>query len=313
VALAAFEGPEELLERVAVLEEHSSHPFARALREALPVPRRGYQVQEARDTAGSGVTGRVDNRHLVVGTAALVRQHVGEIGAPWEERVLDIARRGASPVLVAEEGRVTGLLSFEDPLRSDTRQAVGALRRLGLSVGILSGDHPDAVAQVARDLGVPADAAQGGLTPEAKLDRVEQLMRSGSPVAMVGDGVNDAGALAAARVGVAVRGGAELALAAADVFLTRAGLGPVVTLLRGSRATLRVVRRNLALSLGYNLAAAALALGGYIEPLLAAILMPLSSLTVVLSSVLARPFGRGTIGRRAPTAPALGTEASAWW
>jgi P-type E1-E2 ATPase len=127
------------------------------------------------------------------------------------------------------------------------------------------------------------------VSPEEKLDTVRRTACD-ETVAMVGDGVNDAAALAAATVGIGVHGGAEAALAAADVYLARPGLEPVVELLRGARRTLGVIRRNLAFSLAYNVVAVSFAITGHMSPLLAAILMPLSSMTVVLSSYRAKTF-----------------------
>ena len=131
---------------------------------------------------------------------------------------------------------------------------------------------------------------RGGMSPEEKLAAVREAGERG-PVVMVGDGVNDAAALAVAGVGIAVHGGAEASLAAADVYLSRAGLGPILSLLGASRRTMRVIRWNLAASLGYNALAASLAMAGIINPWIAAILMPASSLTVVAVSLKGRTFG----------------------
>lgn len=163
------------------------------------------------------------------------------------------------------------------------------LRRRGWTLRLLSGDASEVVRSVAGRLGLEADAWQGGISPEGKLAEIERAAEAG-PVVMVGDGVNDAAAMARATVGIAVRGGAETSLAAADVYLARPGLAPLDELISGSERTLRVIRRNIGFSLAYNLAGAALAIGGWINPLMAAVLMPASSLTVVLASWRSRTF-----------------------
>jgi Cu2+-exporting ATPase len=200
-----------------------------------------------------------------------------------------------SPVYVAIEGRVNGVGGIGDPLRSDAAGTVAALRSLGVRVRILSGDHEAVVARVARQLGIPAGDARGGLSPEAKREFLISLPASrdrNGAVVMVGDGANDAAALALADVGVAVHGGTGASIVAADVVFTREGVAPLLDLLLGARRMRRVVSRNLGFSLLYNVAASAMALLGFVGPLFAALLMPLSSLTVVLSSSLARTFGR---------------------
>lgn len=158
---------------------------------------------------------------------------------------------------------------------------------------MLSGDHPEVVRAVAGQLGLAADEAEGGASPERKLAVIEAAVAEG-PVLMVGDGVNDAAALSAATAGIAVHGGAEASLQAADVFMSEPGLGRVIALLRGARATLRTIRVNIIFSLLYNAVGASLAMAGLINPLIAAVLMPLSSLTVVTNSFRSRGFGRAT-------------------
>jgi Cu2+-exporting ATPase len=302
-----FGGTDALRDRVAALEAQSSHLIAKAMESSAPrsVIERMH-VADVREVAGAGILGTVDGHRIMVGHERFLAGEGVEVAVAWRERVDAAAARGETPVLVADDGSVVCLASFGDPLRGDTGQAVNALRRMGMSLGILSGDHPRVVRHVAEALGIDASEAFGGVSPEDKLARVEASMRAGNHVAMIGDGVNDAGALAAARVGIAVRGGAEVSLATADVFLTRPGLRPAVELIRGCRVTMRVVYRNLAISLVYNAVGATLALAGFIDPLAAAVLMPLSSLSVVLSSALSRPFPRRH--RREPPLQPLAAE-----
>ena len=292
VALTRFDGSPQLSEKVAAIEAHSSHPLAKAVLESRSSKVPMIEAIDVTDTAGGGVRGRVGGEAIAVGNAAYLATLGCSVPEVWRKQADDVARSDGSPVLVAVDGVVCGLMVFGDALREDAVESVASLRKLGLNLGILSGDHPGVVARVARQLGINADAAHGAVTPEGKLNRVEGLMQGGTAVAMVGDGVNDAGALAAARVGIAVRGGAEISLASADVFLTRGGLAPAVELFHGARKTLFVIHRGLAISMIYNLVGAGLALAGLIDPLAAAILMPVSSLSVVLSSMGSTPFSR---------------------
>jgi Cu2+-exporting ATPase len=150
----------------------------------------------------------------------------------------------------------------------------------------LSGDHPNCVASVARQLRIGDDMAMGDLSPESKLQTIRQSQGAAGPVVMVGDGVNDSAALAAADVGVAVRGGAETSLQAAPVFLADGSLGGLSDLMLASRRTVRLIYRTFAVSLAYNAVAVALAMAGMVHPLTAALIMPASSITV-LTMILA--------------------------
>jgi Cu2+-exporting ATPase len=288
LAVARWWGDERVKPLVAAVERHSAHPVARALA-AMVAEAEVPAAHEVREFTGAGAEGVVDGQRVLVASATHAVQTLGPLPEAAQAAVDGSAGDGLSPVVIAVEDRVVAVAAIGDPLRPDSEASVSAIRTTGWQVEILSGDHAEVVSGIAREVGLPPEAARGAAAPEDKLKAVRAAETAGT-VAMVGDGVNDAAALAAATVGIGVHGGAEAALAAADVYLARPGLEPMVELLRGSRRTLGVIRRNLVFSLAYNVVAVSFAITGHMSPLLAAILMPLSSMTVVLSSYRAKTF-----------------------
>ncbi|OGL14709.1 MAG: copper-translocating P-type ATPase [Candidatus Rokubacteria bacterium RIFCSPLOWO2_12_FULL_71_19] len=298
IALMHWWGEEAAKPLVAALEAHSSHPVARALAAALGAGIAGVGI-EVKETQGAGIEGWVAGRHVVVGAPDWVAIRARDLPEGMRERLRAARGGGLSPVLVAVDGRVVAVAALGDPLRPDARLAVERVKARGWQVGLLSGDDAAVVAAAAGQLRIGPGDSRGRISPEGKLGVVTEGLAEG-PVVMVGDGVNDAAALAAATVGVGVHGGAEAALAAADVYITRPGVGGVADLLDGAHRAMAVVRRNLLFSLLYNVVGVSLAMGGLLDPLVAAVLMPASSLTVIVSSYRARMF---------PRAP---EEAAAW-
>ena len=283
VTLLAWHGADWARPLVLALEGGSTHPIARGFQRAWPdVP--PARVDESEHVTGGGIAGTVGGRRVLVGSPRFVRARLGDAAVDAGPRLPDDAT--LTPVLVAVDGAVVAAAGLGDPVRADAHASVEALRGRGWTVGILSGDDPRVARAVGASLGLPADACVGGASPETKLAAVEAAKRDarGAPVVMVGDGVNDAAAIAAADVGVGVHGGAEACLATADVYLTTPGLASLVRLTEGAGRTLRVIRRNVTFSILYNLVGATLAVTGVLDPLIAAILMPLSSLTVVVAS-----------------------------
>jgi Cu2+-exporting ATPase len=258
---------------VAALEQASIHPVALALQTLAPTTAAAREIRHGH----GGIEGVVDGRSLAIGNERYVRQRA-RLASSMREAGQRLASRALSPVFVAVDGEVVATAGVGDPLREDAAAAVAELRARGFAVGILSGDHPDIVAAIGRELGVPTHMCHGGLDPEAKVTHVRATK---GPVVMVGDGVNDSAALAAASVGIATRDGAEASLEAAPVYLGRPGLRPLLELLDGSRATMAAIRRNFEASLLYNAFSVGLAAAGVLNPLIAAVLMPLSSLTVI--------------------------------
>lgn len=292
--IASWHGEGFVRELASALEAQSAHVVARAFTTSpfrpLYAVRSVTQVVEA---PGQGIAGVVDGHHVRVGNRGFI-ESAGTIMALRREQVaVSLVAEGFSPVFVSVDGQVAGVAGIGDTLRADAIATVAALQQRGLRVRILSGDHPDIVGRVAAQLGIAQDDAIGGLTPEGKRDIVAGLVtgvgRTGA-VMMVGDGVNDAAALALADVGIAVDGGLGATIIAADIVLTREGVAPLLDVLDGAHRLRSVIRRNLAFSLLYNIGASSLALAGLVGPLLAAVLMPVSSLTVVLSSALTRTF-----------------------
>ncbi len=284
LGLISWTGPAELQAAVVSLERHSSHPIARAFETAWadidPV-----EAEQVQPVMGGCLTGVVGGRLITIGSP----RYVLAVASDPQDLAGTLADH-LTPVLVAVDGVVACAAGFGDPVRAGARDAVKALEARGWRASILSGDVPSVVQAAAVAVGIPADRARGSATPEDKLVAVERRLADGQTVVMVGDGVNDAPAIGRASVGIGVRGGAEACLAAADVFLARPGLDPLVELVDGARRTMRVIRRNIGISIGYNLIGAALAVTGLINPLLAAIMMPVSSLTVILISWRSRTF-----------------------
>ncbi|MGE5359120.1 MAG: heavy metal translocating P-type ATPase, partial [Bacteroidales bacterium] len=305
-SVSRWQGEDLALQLARSLEAESAHTVARAFQRSFGRPMWLVPaVADVVEVPGHGIAGRIDGHDVRVGTRAHVEAEGASVGTELGAAADGFIADGLSPVFVALDGRVGGVAGIGDALRSDATRTVSLLRRRGVSVRILSGDHPDVVARVARELGLAAGDAIGGLTPEAKRDIVAGLAQDGGrqgSVVMVGDGVNDAAALALADVGIAVHGGAGATIVAADVVLTRDGVAPLVELVDGARRLRGVVRRNLGFSLAYNAAASTLAIAGLVSPLMAAVLMPVSSMTVVVSSAMTRTFAGPTRGSAPTTA-----------
>jgi P-type E1-E2 ATPase len=247
----------------------------------------------------------VAGRAVAVGNARLLAEQA--IALPPAQALTPPAASD-SVVYVAVDGLVLGRVTLNDPLRPDAAAAVEALRGMGLAVHLFSGDRPEAVAAAASRAGI-ADA-RGGMLPDEKLAAVSELQSQGRVVAMVGDGVNDAPALIQADLAIAVSSGSDLSLEAAQVLLMRPRLLGAVETIAIARRTLRAIRENLALSLGYNAIAVPLAMAGLVIPLFAAVAMSASSLLVVSNALRLRLY-RGPLGEPAPAAVPAPRDAAA--
>lgn len=285
LAVVSWRGDVDAAQLGTAVEAGSNHPIARALRTYAPSSLTAAQIEEE---LGRGIAGSVDGRQVVVGAPPWVRARAAShpIIEGW---IAELAERGETPIVVAVDGRAVAVAGLCDPVRGDARAALDRLAAFGWRVELLSGDDPRVVQRVGTGLGIAGDRCHGGVTPEGKVERVAIAKRLG-PVVMVGDGVNDAAAMAAATAGIAVSGAAEIAIETSDVYLRAQAIGDIAATVGGARATLATIHRNLRLSLFYNLTAGALAISGVIHPLIAALVMPLSSLTVLASSLRSRAF-----------------------
>lgn len=293
VTLKAWLGDELIIPGVMAVEQGIVHPLASSLVKSLEsrvssISTSPCKLQQYHP--GLGVEGSVDGHHLHIGSRAFMNRHHIAVDSSVEQTVSTWLHRGWTPIYIARDGKLVAQAALGDAVRDDAKSCIDALRQAGWQVGILSGDHRSIVQQVAGQLQIPTHLVHGEVSPERKLEIVRKSRSAFGTVVMVGDGVNDAAALADASVGVAVQGGAEVALQAAPVYLGTPGMATLVELMQGSRKTLHAIRRGLIVSLGYNLTAIGLAVAGCITPLVAAILMPISSLTVTILAASQRTF-----------------------
>jgi Cu+-exporting ATPase len=284
---AVVPGPEVLTEELVCLagaaEAGSSHPIARAItayaRERGAVP----EVAALHDRPGFGLVAEVDSRSVVVGRQELLEAE--GLTVPDELRSAYAAEqdRGRTPALVGWSGAAKGLVAVADTVKPTSAAAVRAFRAMGLRPVLLTGDHATAASTVAREIGI--DDVIAGVLPADKAAVIRERQAAGERVAMVGDGVNDAAALAQADLGIALGSGTDAAIAASDLTLVRGDLRRAADAIRLARATLRTIRSNLGWAFGYNVAAVPLAMAGYLNPMLASAAMALSSLFVVGNSL----------------------------
>ncbi|HCM9479739.1 TPA: copper-exporting P-type ATPase CopA [Enterobacter roggenkampii] len=275
---------EEALRLAAALEQGSSHPLARAILDkanasALP------QVSNFRTLRGLGVSGEAEGHALLLGNQALLNEN-GIDTAALENELKAQASQGATPVLLAVDGKAAALLAVRDPLRQDSVDALQRLHRAGYRLVMLTGDNPTTANAIAKEAGI--DEVIAGVLPDGKADAIKNLQRQGRQVAMVGDGINDAPALAQADVGIAMGGGSDVAIETAAITLMRHSLMGVADALAISKATLRNMKQNLLgafiyNSLGIPIAAGILwpLTGTLLNPVVAGAAMALSSITVV--------------------------------
>jgi Cu+-exporting ATPase len=275
--------PAELLKLAAAVERASEHPLAAAIVRAAEQQDRALPDASAfRATAGKGVEGEVEGHRVVLGTEAFLREHQVSLEG-HETRMQTLAHQVRSVLLMAVDGRLVALLAVADPIRPTTAEALRELRAEGLRVVMATGDGRAAAAAVAGVLGI--SEVHAGVLPSDKRAIIQELQRQGHVVAMAGDGINDAPALAQADVGLALGTGTDVAMDSAGLILVAGDLRAVVRARALSRQTMRRIRQNLFLAFAYNVLAIPLAAVGWLSPMWAALAMSLSSLSVVGNSL----------------------------
>ena len=284
------------LRLAGAVESASEHPIARAITAAAgPLP----PVAEFRNLEGLGVTGVVEGRTVTLGRPALLARHGLALSPELAEVVATAQSRGETAIAAGWDGAARAVLTVSDAIKPTSAEAVRRLRELGLRPVLLTGDNETAARTVAADAGIEEVVAE--VLPSGKVDVVKRLQAEGRVVAMVGDGVNDAAALAQADLGLAMGTGTDVAIEAADLTLVRGDLRAAADAIRLSRRTLRTIKGNLFWAFAYNVAALPLAAAGLLNPMIAGAAMAFSSVFVVSNSLRLRRFrpGRGASRRGA--------------
>jgi len=250
------------------LESLSNHPLGKAISE---LKKFDVKIEEFEEIVGEGVKGKVDGR-------------VYEVGRPADASVYEaLLEKGYIVVEVKRDGFIVGYIAIFDPIREDSFEAVKCLKDMGIEVVLVTGDNEITAKTVAKALGI--DEVHWGVRPEDKMSIVRDYQATGKKVMMTGDGMNDAAALKAADVGVAMGSGTDLAIDSADVVILQGGAAKVVSLIEISKETFRVIRQNLKWAFGYNVVAIPLAMSGLLHPIIAEGAMALSSISVIINSL----------------------------
>ncbi len=278
--------PSTVLAWAAGLEQGSEHPLAAAV--LAGAQQRGVQatkVEDFQSVPGHGLVGRIDGNEVLLGNLALMSLHGVDLG-PFQSRLAELSEMGQTPMLLATAGQVVGLVTVTDPIKEDSKHAVDRLQALGVRVLMVTGDNEVTARAIARAAGIGDVRAQ--VLPQDKAKVVKSLQEAGEIVGMVGDGINDAPALAQANVGFAIGTGTDIAIESADVVIMAGSLSKVPEAMRLSRATLTNIRQNFFGAFLYNVLAIPVAagllypmFGVLLNPMIAGAAMAMSSVTVV--------------------------------
>jgi len=283
---------ETVLPRIGAVERLAEHPIARAIASEAErrEPDKKHLVSDFITVPGKGVQALVAQSRTFVGTEEWMRENDLVITTAQSATVSAARQRGETVVLGGWDGVVRAIISVGDHAKADSAEAIAELQQMGFETILLTGDHEDAARAVAASVGISQVFA--GTSPERKVKVVRELQAQGKRLAMVGDGINDAAALAQADIGLAMGTGTDIAMAASDITLMRGTLTAVFDALQLSRRTLGIIRGNLFWAFAYNVAAIPLAALGFLNPMLAGAAMAFSSLFVVLNSLRLKAFGR---------------------
>jgi P-type Cu+ transporter len=291
ISLGSMDGA-EVLAYAAALEKHSEHPIAAAIVRAAKENVSAHSVREFKSLTGAGVTGKVNYRDVAVGNVRLMREIgvSGEVGRRTPESV----RQGtATELYVAIDHRIAGVIVLSDSLRPTSRDAVRELEGMGIQVTLLTGDRRPSAESVAKAIGVNNVIAE--VLPEGKVDEIRRLQGDGRVVAMVGDGINDAPALAQSDVGISMPKGTDIAIEASDIALMRSDLRGVPAAISLSRQAMAIMKQNLFWAFVYNVIGIPIAAGVLypitgvmLSPVIASAAMALSSISVVGNSLRLR-------------------------
>ncbi len=285
---------DELLSLAASLERSSEHPLARAIvhaaeEKSLPLA----SASEFRATPGGGVAGRVAGKMMLAGTAVFLRQHGVDIPSEQQRNGVTPKSSAVTPIYVAIDGRLTGILALSDQIKPSTPEALRTLRADGMRMVMLTGDRQEIAKRIANELGI--EEVEAEIQPQQKAEIVKCMRDEGRIVAMAGDGINDAPALAAADVGIAMGTGTDVAIESAGIVLIKGDLRGIVRARRLSRATIRNIRQNLAFAFLYNTLGIPIAAGVFyplfgwqLSPMLASAAMSFSSVSVIANALRLR-------------------------
>jgi len=286
--LASGTDSSELLLIAGAAESASEHPLAQAIARAAAAENELPPVSEFRSHAGLGVEALVQGKETLVGRPAFLADWAVELSEDAHAWQKQVEARGETVVAVAWDGRLRGMLALADTLKPTSVEAIRELKELGLTPVLLTGDNQRAAQAIAAEVGIEQVRAE--VLPSEKAAEVERLQSQGATVAMVGDGVNDAPALAQADLGLAIGTGTDVAIEASDLTLVSGDLRAAADAIRLARRTLATIKGNLFWAFAYNVAAIPLAVAGLLNPIIAAAAMAASSIFVVSNSLRLRRF-----------------------